>query len=235
MVEKKYYLYIKTSPFGLKYLGKTTKDPYIYMGSGKLWKRHIKKHNLSHLNIITEIIFETNNELELINAGIKFSIEHNIVNSKEWANLRIENGDGGDTSKYIDYNKPNFHKSDRAKHLNIFNSEKEKKEAIINRTLKINYKDQNRLKKIKENTNWVSWRESIKSRKIDYSKMKRNVVNKKAIIQLTIDDKYVSEYESITEASNVLGCSFGGIMQCLGGRNKTAFGYKWKYKINVKT
>ena len=65
----KYYLYIKTSPMGLKYLGKTTKNPFIYNGSGKIWKRHLLKHKLTFNDIITEIIFETDDETELIKKG----------------------------------------------------------------------------------------------------------------------------------------------------------------------
>ena len=59
-METKYYLYIKTSPLGLRYLGKTTKEPITYLGSGKIWKRHIKKHNFTINDIETEIVFETN-------------------------------------------------------------------------------------------------------------------------------------------------------------------------------
>ena len=58
-METKYYLYIKTSPFGLKYLGKTTKNPFTYLGSGKIWKRHIAKHSLTVDDIETEVVFET--------------------------------------------------------------------------------------------------------------------------------------------------------------------------------
>lgn len=89
------YLYIKThNKTGLKYFGKTsTKDPYKYKGSGKRWKRHIKKHGY---NCSTEIIGHYLNEEECKNAAIKFSKEHNIVESEEWANLKEENGiDGG--------------------------------------------------------------------------------------------------------------------------------------------
>ena len=99
----KYFLYVKTSPKGLKYLGKTTKDPYKYMGSGKIWKRHIKKHNLTKDDIITEILLKTDDEGRLIEEGLIYSDKFNVVESDEWANLRSENGDGGDTSKFIDY------------------------------------------------------------------------------------------------------------------------------------
>ena len=44
----KYYLYVKTSPLGLKYLGKTTKNPITYIGSGKLQNRHIKKYKFNN-------------------------------------------------------------------------------------------------------------------------------------------------------------------------------------------
>jgi hypothetical protein len=226
----KYYLYVKTSPLGLKYLGKTTKNPFKYNGSGELWKRHLKKHNLKSIDIQTEIILETDNEKTLIEKGIEFSLKYNVVESKVWANLRIENGDGGDTSKYIDYNKQIFHTFERSKHLNNFSSEEEKKLFIKNRTLKIDYNNPERLRKIKENTDWVSWKKSIKNRKIDYLNMKRNVVNKKPILQLDLNENIINKFESISEASRILNYGRSGIMQCLRKRNKTAFGYKWKYK-----
>jgi len=226
----KYYLYIKTSPFGLKYLGKTTKNPYIYNGSGKIWKRHLKKYNLSYIDIKTEIVFETNDVSELIKIGNELSIKYNVVKSNEWANLRIENSDGGDTSNFIDYTKPNFHQQSRAKHLNTFNSEEDKKRNIAKRTSKIDYYDPERLRKIRENTDWDKWKESIKKRKIDYVNMRRNVVNKKAILQLDLNGNIISEFESISNASKMLNVGRSGIMQCLRKRNKTAFGYKWEYK-----
>ena len=54
----------------------------------------------------------------------------------------------------------------------------------------------------------------------------------KAIIQLTLDDKYVKSYPSISSALKALNKSptNRGISQCLKGKYETAFGYKWKYK-----
>ena len=99
------YLYIKThNKTGLKYLGKTVQNPFTYNGSGKRWINHIKKHGN---NVTTEIVgtYETIDDLRL--DSIIISEKHNIVNSEEWANLRPETGDGGDTSKHIDYSKLN--------------------------------------------------------------------------------------------------------------------------------
>jgi hypothetical protein len=99
------YLYIKThNKTGIKYLGKTVQDPFTYKGSGKRWINHIKKHGN---DVTTEIVgtYETIDDLR--SDSIIISEKYNIVNSEQWANLRPETGDGGDTSKHIDYSKLN--------------------------------------------------------------------------------------------------------------------------------
>lgn len=90
------YLYIKRhSITGLKYFGKTKQDPYEYIGSGRHWRNHINKHG--KMFIETLWISEPYTDAELIKeAALKFSIENDIVNSLEWANLKLEDGlDGG--------------------------------------------------------------------------------------------------------------------------------------------
>jgi hypothetical protein len=91
------YLYVKThNKTGLKYLGKTVnEDPYNYPGSGTRWRNHLEKHGYDYT---TEILLETDSEEELKEKGIYYSNLWNIVESKEWANLMIEQGDGGDVS-----------------------------------------------------------------------------------------------------------------------------------------
>ncbi len=90
-------LYIKThNKTGLKYFGKTSQNPFEYNGSGKYWKLHINKHG----NDITTKIYGryTQNDPNLKKDAIMFSLTNNIIASKEWANLKIENGlDGGNT------------------------------------------------------------------------------------------------------------------------------------------
>jgi hypothetical protein len=90
------YLYIKQhSVTGLKYFGKTTKtDPYKYSGSGGYWKNHIKKHGKKFVNTIwvSDLYYDTS----IVEHALHFSIENNIVESNNWANLKLENGlDGG--------------------------------------------------------------------------------------------------------------------------------------------
>jgi hypothetical protein len=90
-----YKLYVKESPLGLKYLGVTKNDPIEYLGSGLLWQRHLKKHKLKSKNIKTKVLLETENKNELIKKGIYFSNLFNVVESDEWANLKVESGEGG--------------------------------------------------------------------------------------------------------------------------------------------
>lgn len=88
------YLYIKQHRVtGLKYFGKTsTKDPYLYLGSGTHWRRHLKVHGE---NIETVQVWEFADENQCEKFALDFSEKNNIVESKEWANLRPENGKDG--------------------------------------------------------------------------------------------------------------------------------------------
>jgi len=90
------YLYIKKhNKTGLKYLGKTTRNPFTYHGSGLYWKKHIQKYGY---DIETKIIYQTNDDALFHKFAIAFSRENDIVNSSEWANLKEESGNGGFSS-----------------------------------------------------------------------------------------------------------------------------------------
>lgn len=93
-------LMIKThNVTGLKYLCYTQKDDHnLYKGSGKYWKRHLKDHGD---DITTELLYETEDYNNFIEYAIFKSKEFNIVESKDWANLRIEDGNGGDTVSHL--------------------------------------------------------------------------------------------------------------------------------------
>ena len=88
------YLYVKThNKTGLKYLGKTTAtDPHKYTGSGTRWLNHLKRHGYDYN---TEILKECKTEEELIQWGLYYSDLWNVVESKDWANLKEEAGQGG--------------------------------------------------------------------------------------------------------------------------------------------
>lgn len=87
------YLYVKTHKSGLKYLGKTAaNDPHKYPGSGKYWKLHCNKHGYEY---DTTILFESEDPTEIREKGIYYSQLWDVVKSKDWANLKEEQGDGG--------------------------------------------------------------------------------------------------------------------------------------------
>ena len=94
-----YYLMVKTQIItGLKYLCQTkNKNPHTYLGSGKYWGSHLRKHGK---DITTVIIRECSSKEELREWGIYYSILWNIVTdrdangNKTWANLIPESGSG---------------------------------------------------------------------------------------------------------------------------------------------
>lgn len=94
------YLYIKQhSITGKLYFGKTVKDPEKYLGSGKHWIRHIKKHGIEHIETIWYCLFL--DKESCTEFALNFSKQENIVESKDWLNLKPENGlDGGSDGSY---------------------------------------------------------------------------------------------------------------------------------------
>lgn len=87
------YLYIKQhNQTGLRYFGKTTRDPYRYIGSGLHWRRHIKKHGKDIATIWT---MQFDDEADCEDFAVLFSELFDIVASAAWANMKIENGRDG--------------------------------------------------------------------------------------------------------------------------------------------
>lgn len=136
------YLYIKTHNItGLKYFGKTIKDPLKYKGSGKYWTNHIQKHGY---NVTTEIIGYYTIESECISAARQFSKQNNIVESADWANLMPENGINGGLQYNSGYN---------FKILNSLPKPKSQKEKISKSLKGIIHSKESNLKKSQNRAN----------------------------------------------------------------------------------
>jgi hypothetical protein len=74
-------------------LGKTSsKNPHKYKGSGTYWNLHIRKHGY---DVETKILLATNSKYDIKITGLFFSKIFNVVESKEFANLKEESGEGG--------------------------------------------------------------------------------------------------------------------------------------------
>lgn len=76
---------------GLKYFCKTTLLDRVhrYKGSGVVWTKHMREHGF---DVKVGLLGFYIDEDRCLNAAKTFSIENNIVDSDEWANLVIETG-----------------------------------------------------------------------------------------------------------------------------------------------
>ena len=139
------WLYIKRHKHsGLKYFGKTIRDPKIYSGSGIYWKRHLKKHGNDIETVWCELF---DNENDLIEFAELFSKEFDIVNSasnsrKIWANMVPETGLlGGQNAgmqsplKGVPKEQPSYWKGKkRPEHAKLMSGRTQTEEHIKNRS-----------------------------------------------------------------------------------------------------
>ena len=80
-----------------------------------------------------------------------------------------------------------------------------------------------------DNLQLMTWQENKDKGHRD----RRNGINNKynvAVLQLTLDGEYITEYYSLREAERQTGISHASIYQNCRGIRKTAGGYVWKYK-----
>lgn len=91
------YLYAKQHRVtGLRYFGKTTRDPHRYVGSGLYWRKHIKKHGKA----VDTILVEEFTDQKLAQEFAEFFTDFfDIVNDDRWANLIPEDAKGGGRQK----------------------------------------------------------------------------------------------------------------------------------------
>lgn len=84
-------LYIKKCPHcGLKYFGKTfAENIESYNGSGKHWISHLKKHKVKPIHLWNSDWYY---DSSISRFALKFSRLNKIVQSKQWANLKEEDG-----------------------------------------------------------------------------------------------------------------------------------------------
>ena len=93
------YLLIKEHvDTGLKYLCKHVASSFSdcenYKGSGTYWKRHLRKYGN---NAKTTCLFVTEDKDEFRKISKEYSLKYDVINSKKWANLCDEEGQGGNT------------------------------------------------------------------------------------------------------------------------------------------
>jgi hypothetical protein len=110
-------LYIKQcSHCRLKYFGKTSrKEIEKYIGSGKRWKNHLKKYNANSMHLWnSDWYYDTS----ISRFALKFSKMNKIVESKNWANLKVEDGLEGGWDNIVWDNERRMNKSLQRKNMN---------------------------------------------------------------------------------------------------------------------
>lgn len=99
----------------------------------------------------------------------------------------------------------------------------------------VNHKDENKANNSVDNLEWCTqeynnhYGVGNKNRCIN----SRNGAIKKqarAVEQYTLDGEFVAEYFSAMEAGRQNQCRQAGISECCNGKQKTAYGYVWRYK-----
>lgn len=90
----------------------------------------------------------------------------------------------------------------------------------------INHKDENSFNNCYDNLEWCTH-----SYNLSYGTRNKKVVEKlrKQINQYSIDGKFIATHYSIQDASRNLKIHAGPICKCCKGKQRTAYGYVWKY------
>ena len=124
--------------------------------------------------------------------------------------------------------------------LNVFNKQKTcfvhrlVAEAFLEKIKgknEINHIDENKKNNSVSNLEWVNRKENCNhgTRNKRISEQGRIVHFGKQIVQYTIAGEFVATYPKIKEAARCLDVDCKNISRALNGKNKTAYGYVWKF------
>lgn len=98
----------------------------------------------------------------------------------------------------------------------------------LNNLPEVNHKDENKANNCVENLEWCS---RLYNMRYGTATQRRVKKLSKPVLQLdTNTGQVISEYPSTAEAARQLNIHQGNISNCCIGKQKTAYGYKWRYR-----
>lgn len=187
------FLYVKThNTTGLQYFGKTISNRKSYRGSGTYWLRHLAKYGN---DVSTEIVGYFTDEIWCMLYALEFSEQNDIVNSREWANLMLEDGvSGGDTFSYKSAEEKQSTNEKRRIAFNKLSDEEKAEYRLKNSNGVKKYIEENKDKRLqaalkirdKRKSNGTAWHSNSTKEKIgNNSKSGTDEVRKKIANTLT--------------------------------------------------
>lgn len=196
---------------GLKYFCKTIHLDRVhwYKGSGTVWKRHIKKHGNDVSTGIMGVYFDRQRCVE---TALEFSKTHNIVASKEWANLVEENAEtgaqGGD--KHPMFGRPHPQKGTT--------------------TSKLKGRYVGALNPMYGKPSPMRGKHNVGASLAHKGRARPEGGGKKPHAVIGTKDGITVEFNSVADAARFINGNRASVHKCCTGKQKTGGGYAWKYK-----
>jgi hypothetical protein len=186
------------------YIGKGCKD--------RAWRK--KRNNIGWNNIVNKVGFkiEILKYFEDENQAIEY--EHNLINEYRKQNIELVNqtkySSGGTKWSYTDEIK---YKQSQGQ----MGTKRPKTKEWCEKISKAN------------SGRTILWASKIGD--AHRGKPKNYLSKNKPILQYDFQDNLINEYQSAQEAGRYLNKSGNSIADCAAGKQKTAYGFKWKYKL----
>jgi hypothetical protein len=196
---------------GLKYFCKTIhlEKAHWYKGSGTVWKRHLKKHGN---DVSTGIMGVYYDRQRCVEAALEFSRTHNIVASKEWANLVEENAEtgaqGGD--KHPMFGRPHPQKGTT--------------------TSKLKGRYVGALNPMYGKPSPMRGKHNVGASLAHKGRARPEGGGKKPHAVIGTKDGITVEFNSVSDAARFINGNRSSVHKCCTGKQKTGGGYAWKYK-----
>lgn len=198
------FVYLWTNKInGKKYIGSHIGSiDDKYIGSGILFQKALKKYGIENFE---RTILETVDDNKILREREQYYIDlHNASEDNSFYNIKSKVGGG----------------------FEHINNDPEMQEKNVKR-LKTRWKDRPHPRGMlgKKHT-----KENMKKTKDGWDKWaKENLL--KPVEKYSMDDDFICEYSSLSEAAKSVKGSASNIKYTIEGKFKQAYGYKWKYKI----